>query len=114
VPRRATGPAGKLLAMWLVCTRRCGSTLFRAIFAEVVVDANGGYQDHQIVQPGYLCASCGAPAVDLGAVPESMAEDAAGERATVAVDVLCPRCETMVRIIPGEECPNCGSELEVA
>ncbi|HZU18437.1 MAG TPA: hypothetical protein VFD01_17775 [Candidatus Dormibacteraeota bacterium] len=100
--------------MWLVCTRRCGGTLFRALFAEVIVDAGGRYRDHQIVQPGYLCVSCGAPAADLSAVPESMAEDAAAESAPVAVDVLCPRCETRVTIFPGEECPNCGAELEVA
>ncbi|HZV52301.1 MAG TPA: hypothetical protein VFD49_21380 [Candidatus Dormibacteraeota bacterium] len=100
--------------MWLVCTRRCGGTLFRAVFAEVVVDAEGRYQDHRIAQPGYLCLNCGAPAADLGAVPESMAEEAATESATVGVDVLCPRCETMVSILPGEDCPNCGAELEVA
>ncbi|HLH71416.1 MAG TPA: hypothetical protein VKY90_20940 [Candidatus Dormibacteraeota bacterium] len=100
--------------MWLVCTRRCGGTSFRAIFAEVTVDASGRYQSHEVVQPGYLCARCGAPAADLGAVPESMAEEAASERAAVAVDILCPRCETLVSILPGEDCPNCGAELEVA
>ena len=41
--------------MQLVCSRRCGGELFRALFAEVDLDAAGGYQDHNLVQPGYIC-----------------------------------------------------------
>ena len=101
--------------MLLVCSRRCGSRLFRALFAEVEVDASGEYQGHRVVQPGYVCLNCGAPAVDLGEVPAAME---AVERedefaAPVTQDVLCPVCETMVQLDDNMECPNCGSPLEV-
>jgi hypothetical protein len=100
--------------MWLVCSQRCEGTLFRALFAEVEVDAAGEYQSHRVVQPAYLCLNCGAPAVDLGAVPDAMRlEDAEDDTAVTSVDVLCPICETMVSVFPGEECPNCGAALEL-
>lgn len=103
--------------MWLSCSKRCGGGLFRALFAEVEVDASGEYQAHRIAQPGYICLNCGAPAFDLGTVPEQMAADAEEEAAEAPpplVDVLCPVCESLVSVAPGEECPNCGAELEVA
>ena len=99
--------------MWLVCSQRCGGALFRALFAEVEVDAAGDYQGHQVLQPGYVCLNCGAPAVDLGEVPQALAEDAEEELAPTAVDVLCPVCETLVSVAPGQDCPNCGASLEV-
>ncbi len=46
--------------MQLACSRRCGGSLFRALFAEVDLDADGIYQDHRIAQPGYICLNCGA------------------------------------------------------
>jgi DNA-directed RNA polymerase subunit RPC12/RpoP len=102
--------------MLLVCSRRCGGSLFRALFAEVEVDSAGVYQDHRVTQPSYVCLSCGAPALDLGLVPEEMqAEARAEEAAAIATtDVLCPVCETMVQLDANMECPNCGSPLEVA
>ncbi len=99
--------------MWLVCSQRCGGTLFRALFSEVEVDAGGEYQTHRIVQPGYLCLNCGAPAVDLGSVPEAMDEDAEDDVAVTQVGLLCPVCETRVALLPGEACPNCGAALEM-
>jgi DNA-directed RNA polymerase subunit RPC12/RpoP len=102
--------------MLLVCSRRCGSQLFRALFAEVEVDASGEYQGHRVTQPGYVCLSCGAPALDLGEVPAEMEAEAREDEASAAVvaDVLCPVCETMVQLDANMECPNCGSPLEVA
>ena len=105
---------GNLAYVWLVCTRRCGGRLFRALSAEVDVDSSGTYQGHQILQPGFACLNCGAPALDLGDVAAAMAEDAEEEAVPVTVDVLCPLCETLVSVLPGEECPNCGAPLEVA
>jgi hypothetical protein len=99
--------------MWLVCSQRCGGTLFRALFAEVEVDASGDYQGHRVVQPGYLCLNCGSPAVDLGAVPEAMQQEDEEDEVVSSLDVLCPICETMVSVLPGEECPNCGAALEL-
>lgn len=99
--------------MWLVCSQRCGGKLFRALFAEIDVDADGDYQAHRVLQPGYLCLNCGAPGVDLGAVPAAMEEDAEDEVAAPSLDVLCPACETMVAVAPGEPCPTCGAALEV-
>ena len=96
--------------MWLVCSHRCGGNLFRALFAEVDVDAGGEYQSHRLVQPGL---NCGAPAIDLGQVPEAMDEDEEDDTVPTSMDVLCPICETLVAVVPGEECPNCGAALEV-
>jgi rubrerythrin len=100
--------------VWLICSRRCGGALFRPLFAEVEVDASGEYQGHQLLQPGYICLNCGAPAMDLGDVPTTMATDADEDLAATAADVLCPVCETLVSVIPGDDCPNCGASLEVA
>ena len=102
--------------MLLICSQKCGSKLFRALFAEVELDSSGEFQRYRVSQPGYVCLSCGAPALDLSEVPaeleaEARAEEA--EKATVA-DVLCPVCETMVQLDANMECPNCGSPLEVA
>ena len=102
--------------MLLVCSRKCGSALFRALFAEVEIDAAGELQDYRIAQPGYVCLSCGAPALDLGEVRAALEEEARAEEAelTPVADVLCPVCETMVKLDVNLECPNCGSPLEVA
>jgi DNA-directed RNA polymerase subunit RPC12/RpoP len=101
--------------VFLVCSSRCGSTLFRALFAEVDIDSSGIYQDHRLMQPGYVCLSCGAPALDLSEVRgEIDAEAAEDARSSSPADVLCPVCETMVQLDSEMACPNCGSPLEVA
>lgn len=98
----------------LVCSRRCGSALFRALFAEVEIDAAGVYQAHRVTQPGYVCLSCGSPALDVAEVPAAMDAEAEEDAAPpVMADVLCPVCETMVQLDANMECPNCGSPLEV-
>jgi hypothetical protein len=100
--------------VYLACSRRCGGTLFRALFAEVDVDAAGEYQEHRIVQQSYVCLNCGAPALDLGAVPAEIdAERQADSGPAVVAEVLCPVCETRVVLDAAMECPNCGSPLEV-
>ena len=99
--------------MWLMCSQRCGGKLFRALFTEVDIDAAGEYQAHRVVQEGYLCLNCGAPAVDLSSVPEAMNKEAEEDVSETSFDLLCPVCETMVAVIPGEGCPNCGAALEV-
>lgn len=101
--------------MLLVCSQRCGSKLFRALFAEVDVDAGGDFQDYRVAQPGYVCLNCGAPAVDLGEVPAELEAEARADEAEQlqVADVLCPVCETRVQLDRTMECPNCGSPLEV-
>lgn len=101
--------------MQLACSRRCGGSLFRALFAEVDLDAGGDYVDHRIAQPGYICLNCGAPAFDLDVVPSQMDQDAEEDAAPAAgTDILCPVCETMVQVGTEMECPNCGAPLEAA
>jgi DNA-directed RNA polymerase subunit RPC12/RpoP len=102
--------------MLLVCSRKCGSKLFRALFAEVEVDSAGEFQDYRVAQPGYVCLNCGAPAFDLAQVPAELEAEAREDEAAAApvTDVLCPVCETMVQLDRNLECPNCGSPLEVA
>ena len=100
--------------MLLMCTRRCGGRLFRALFAEVDIDSAGAYQEHRIAQPGYICLNCGSPAVDLSEVPAAMDAEAAEDEPAAGADILCPVCETLVQVDAGMECPNCGAPLEVA
>jgi DNA-directed RNA polymerase subunit RPC12/RpoP len=102
--------------MMLVCSRRCGGRLFRAMFAEVELDSSGLYQDHRIAQPGYVCLNCGAPAFDLSEVPAEMVADEEADAAATqtTTDILCPVCETLVEVGGDMECPNCGAPLEVA
>jgi rubrerythrin len=101
--------------MLLVCSQKCGGRLFRALFAEVEIDASGEFQDYRLAQPGYVCLNCGAPALDLAEVPGELEAEARQEEAETArfADVLCPVCETMVQLDANMECPNCGSPLEV-
>src|SRR5437879_11600070 len=100
--------------MMLACSRRCGGRLFRALFAEVELDASGEFQDFRIAQPGYICLNCGSPAFDLGELPaERMAEAQAeaAEARPAAVDILCPVCEAMVHADDGMEGTNNGSRM---
>ncbi|HSS61478.1 MAG TPA: hypothetical protein VLK30_08480 [Candidatus Limnocylindrales bacterium] len=99
-----------------MCSQKCGSRLFRALFAEVEIDSSGEYQDFRVTQPGYVCLNCGAPALDLAEVPAALDAEAREDEASSApiADVLCPVCETMVQLDRNMECPNCGSPLEVA
>jgi len=96
----------------LVCSRRCGGELFRALFAEVELDSAGGLQDYRITQPGFVCLNCGAPALDLSEVPREIEAEAQADAPPEVSDVLCPVCETMVRLDARMECPNCGAPLE--
>jgi RNA polymerase subunit RPABC4/transcription elongation factor Spt4 len=96
-----------------MCPARCGGRLFRALFAEVEIDSGGAYQDHRIVQPGYVCLNCGSPAFDLAEVPDEMAAEAEADEVPTAADILCPVCETLVHVEADMECPNCGAPLEV-
>ena len=101
--------------MWLSCSARCGGSLFRVLDPEVIVDEEGNYQEHRVIQPGWVCLNCGAPALDLGEVPRAMSAEAEAEAestSAVALDVLCPVCETPVTVGPEMECPNCGAPLE--
>ena len=98
--------------MQLRCSNRCGGTLFRALFAEVDLDAGGEYQDHRVTQPSYLCLNCGSPALDLGEVPAAIRADAEEDEPPEAVEILCPVCESLVVVGVGRECPNCGALLE--
>ena len=101
--------------MLLVCSNRCGGRLFRAVFAEVEIDASGEFQDYRVTQPGYVCLNCGAPALDLSEVPAAMDEETREDEASSSTtDILCPVCETMVQLDANMECPNCGAPLEVA
>jgi DNA-directed RNA polymerase subunit RPC12/RpoP len=100
--------------MLLVCSRRCGGKLYRALFAEVDLESGGAYVDHRVTQPGYVCLNCGSPAFDLGEVPAEMAAEDEADSVSVATDILCPVCETLVQVEADMECPNCGAPLEVA
>ena len=98
--------------MQLKCSNRCGGVLFRALFAEVDVDADGEYQDHRIVQPSYICLNCGSPALDLGEVPAALRADQEEDEPPSAAEILCPVCESLVVVGGDRECPNCGAFLD--
>src|SRR5438445_772037 len=59
--------------MWLVCSQRCGGTLFRALNAEVEVDAAGTYQAHDVPQPERQRAVHSDLAVGQGVLQELQA-----------------------------------------
>jgi rubrerythrin len=99
--------------MLLICSGNCGGRLFRALFSEVEMDSGGAYVDHRVMQPGYVCLNCGAPAFDLAEVPGEIAAEAAADEAPTVTDILCPVCETLVQVEADMECPNCGAPLEV-
>src|SRR5712671_4061488 len=99
--------------MLLMCSSRCGSALFRALFAEVEIDSGGEFQDYRLAQPGYVCLNCGAPAVDLSEVQADIEAEAEADAAPPTTDILCPVCETLAQVGEDMECPNCGSPLEV-
>src|SRR5207247_10778812 len=92
-----------------------GLALFRVVCTRCAVASAGGYQDHRVTKPGYICFNCGAPALDLAQVPGELEAEAQAEEAAASVtaDILCPVCETMVQLDANMECPNCGSPLEV-
>lgn len=98
--------------MRLTCTNRCGGTLFRALFAEVDVDASGEYQDHRVLQPSFVCLNCGSPALDLGAVPDAILAEEQEDEPPPPLEILCPVCESRVVVGSERECPNCGAYLE--
>jgi len=100
--------------MYLVCSSRCGSARFRALFAEVDVSSEGEFLDFQVVQPGYVCLSCGAPALDIGEVPAALQAEREEDALPSRLEVLCPVCESLVEVLPEGECPNCGAPLTVA
>src|SRR2546428_1475221 len=100
--------------MLLVCSRRCGGKLFRALFAEVDIDSSGAYLDHRIAQAGYICLNCGSPSLDLSEVSAEMHREADEEEAPPAAAVLCPVCDTVLQVDTPMECPNCRAPLEDA
>lgn len=99
--------------MWLVCSARCGGKIFRALSAEVDVNSSGEYEGHRVTQAVFQCLACGAPALDLSAVPAEMAAEAEEDEPEPLLDILCPICETPVSVSPEAECPNCGSPLNI-
>lgn len=99
--------------MLLVCSQRCGGRLFRALFAEVDLDEQGEYLEHRLTQPAFICLNCGSPAVDLGQVPVEIAAEEAADEMPEPREVLCPVCETPVKVGAEGECPVCGSYLEL-
>ena len=98
--------------MQLKCSNRCGGALFRALFAEVDIDAEGVYQDHIVTQPSYVCLNCGSPALDLAAVPAAMRAEREEDELPPEAEILCPVCESLVVVGGDRECPNCGAFLE--
>src|ERR1700687_5256046 len=99
--------------MLLICSEGAAVRLFRALFAEVEIDADGTYADHQVIQPGYVCLNCGEPAFDHAEVPVEMSGEAEADEVSTTSDILCPVCETLVQVEADMECPNCGAPLEV-
>jgi DNA-directed RNA polymerase subunit RPC12/RpoP len=98
--------------MLLRCSNRCGGTLFRALFAEVDLGAEGEYEGHRILQSSYVCLNCGSPALDLSEVPGAIRAEEEEDESPAAVEILCPVCESRVMVGPDRECPNCGAFLE--
>lgn len=94
----------------LACPNRCLPERFEALNAPLYVDASGGYLGHDAAAATYVCATCGAVALDMAAVARAMDE----ERLLRPAVLSCPGCGT--EMLPPEddplaalmECPVCG------
>ena len=103
--------------MFLACPNRCGAGRFELWNASVFVDTLGRFMDFKVQDaPLYTCTQCGSPAVDLGDVPNAMAED---REALVnpAREYACPSCEALFSAPPSQTlivCPSCGQTFPVS
>jgi DNA-directed RNA polymerase subunit RPC12/RpoP len=103
--------------VFLACPNRCSVNRFELWNASVYVDSLGRYLEHRAEQaPLYRCTACGSPAVDLGSVPEALAQEEEQERPSLQ-DYACPSCEELFRAPAGQNpivCPACGETFPVA
>ena len=103
--------------MFLACPNRCSINRFELWNSSVFVDSAGRYLDYKVIDaPLYRCTECGSPAVDLGEVPNVMADDRLAEESP-AREFACPSCEELFSA-PKEQlvvvCPACGQTFPVA
>ena len=102
--------------MFLACPNRCSVNRFELWNASVFTDSLGRYLEHRVEEtPLYRCTACGSPAVDLGSVPQAMAEEELAET-QAAQDYACPNCEELFRAPAGQSpvvCPACGETFPV-
>lgn len=102
--------------MFLACPNRCSVNRFELWNASVFTDSLGRYLEHRAEEaPLYRCTACGSPAVDLGSVPQAMAEEDLAEAQAVQ-DYACPSCEELFRAPAGQSpvvCPACGETFPV-
>ena len=102
--------------MFLACPNRCSVNRFELWNASVFTDSLGRYLEHRAEEaPLYRCTACGSPAVDLGSVPQALAEEELAE-AQPAQDYACPNCEELFQTPAGQSpvvCPACGETFPV-
>jgi len=103
--------------MFLACPNRCSVNRFELWNASVFTDSLGRYLEHRAEQaPLYRCTACGTPAVDLGSVARTLAEEEQAEAAGAVQDFACPSCEELFRAPAGQNpvvCPACGETYPV-
>lgn len=99
----------------LHCPNGCDDERFEALNAPLFVDRARRYLGHDDSQATFICARCGAVAIDLAEVGRAMQIEQ--EAATLVL--RCPVCETEM-LPPGDddlapivECPACESRFAI-
>ena len=102
--------------MYLACPNRCSTNRFELWNASVFVDSTGRYLEYKVLDARlYRCTECGSPAVDLGEVAGTMANDRAEEE-NPAREYACPSCEELFSAPRDQSlvvCPSCGQTFPV-
>jgi DNA-directed RNA polymerase subunit RPC12/RpoP len=103
--------------MFLACPNRCGVGRFELWNASVFVDTLGRFLDFKVIDaPLYRCTQCGSPALDLGEVPNAMAQDRELLE-NPPHEYACPSCEALFSAPATQNlivCPACGQTFPVS
>ncbi len=116
-PRRGVRPVipRAARAADLACPHGCAGERFEALNAPLHVDRRRRYLDHDDSHATFVCAECGAVAVDLAQVAVAMRRDAEAEPLTL----VCPHCGAEMlpplddELAPHVECPICETRFAV-
>jgi len=101
------------MARDLRCPHGCTGGRFEALNAPLYVDSRARYLEHDDSLATFVCAECGAVAVDLAAAAAAIRRDSEFEPQLL----VCPQCGTQLlpplddELAPYVECPTCETRF---